>query len=216
MRLSVVFRPCCNLFWSFGSHFQTKQSPIMRSNNYLLTPTASIFFGGFFCELQRFTCAAVFAVCFLHQTQPVKLRGALTGVWLGAKNEEEMNYMAPSHSPADSISAESQQHGRVCERSAHKYPPPPPPPPPHTNPKGASLMVMAKGCRCLGDWVLLVLALGTSLRSEPEWGGLPLSVGLKGLAWRRAAAQQQDVPSPSVFLTREHQLSSAAFFSRPY
>lgn len=25
-------------------------------------------------------------------------------------------------------------------------------------------------------------------------GGLPLSVGLKGLAWRRAAAQQQDVP----------------------
>lgn len=65
--------------------------------------------------------------------------------------------MAPSHSPADSISAESQPHGRVCERSAHKYlpqqPPPPthPPPPPSHHPKGASLMVMAKGCRCLGD-----------------------------------------------------------------
>ena len=68
--------------------------------------------------------------------------------------------MAPSHSPAGSISAKSQPHGRVCERAAHKYPRPP---------IGAPLMVMAKGCRCLGDGVLLVLALGTSPRSEPEW-----------------------------------------------
>lgn len=73
------------------------------------------------------------AVCFLHQAQPVKLRGALTGVCLGAKNEEEMNYAAPSHSPADSISAESQPHGRACERSAHKYLPPT-----HTLPHPAS------------------------------------------------------------------------------
>lgn len=35
----------------------------------------------------------------------------------------------------------------VSERCAHKYLPPPPP----HHPKGASLMVMAKGCRCLGD-----------------------------------------------------------------
>lgn len=142
-------------------------------------------------DLHAVQCSSV---CFLHQTQPVKLRGALTGVCLGAKNEEEMNYMAPSHSPADSISAESQPHGRVCERSAHKYQTPPPHPTPRTTPKGASLMVMAKGCRCLCDWVLLVLALGTSLRSEPKWEACRWAVGLKGLARRRAAAQQRDVP----------------------
>lgn len=62
--------------------------------------------------------------------------------------------MASSHSRAVSISTES--HGSECvcvctcvwEHSAHKYPPP------NTcdhHPKGASLMVMAKGCRCLGD-----------------------------------------------------------------
>lgn len=77
------------------------------------------------------------------------------GVCLGARNEEEMNYMAPSHSPADSISAESQPHGRVCVNAQliNIFPPPrPPPPPPYTHhPKGASLIVMAKGCRCLGD-----------------------------------------------------------------
>lgn len=63
-----------------------------------------------------------------------------------------MNSAAPSHSPADSISAESQPHGHVCERFAHKYPPfSPSSPPTHPShhPKGASLMVMAKGCRCL-------------------------------------------------------------------
>lgn len=38
--------------------------------------------------------------------------------------------MAPSHSPADSISAESQPHGRVCEHSTHKYLPRPPLTPP--------------------------------------------------------------------------------------
>jgi len=100
----------------------------------------------------------MYAACSLHQTQPVKLRGALTGVWLGAKNEEEMNYMAPSHSPADSISTESQLYGCVCVCvyvyvcmclcTSHKYLPQPSP---SHHPKGASLMVMAKGCRCLGD-----------------------------------------------------------------
>lgn len=38
--------------------------------------------------------------------------------------------MAPSHRPADSISAESQPHGRVREHSAHKYLSQPPLTPP--------------------------------------------------------------------------------------
>lgn len=133
----------------------------MRSDNWLLTPVAH--------WRAWFTWSVVAVVCFVHQAQPVKLRGPLTGVWLGAKNEEEMNYMAPSRSPADSISAESQLHGCVCVNALPINISPNPSPPPSTHPNGASLMVMAKGCRCLGDWVLLVLALGTSLRSEPKW-----------------------------------------------
>lgn len=40
----------------------------------------------------------------------------------------------------------------------------------HTHtPKGASVTGMAKGCCCLRDGVLLLLALGTSPRPEPEW-----------------------------------------------
>lgn len=80
---------------------------------------------------------------------------------------KEMNYGAPSHRPAHSISAESCVCVCVCERWAHKYPPTHRLAHTHT-PKGASVTVMAKGCRCLRDGVLLVLALGTSLRSEPE------------------------------------------------
>lgn len=85
-----------------------------------------------------------------------------------------------------------------------------PTPPLSHHPKGASLMVMAKGCRCLGDWVLLVLALGTSQRSEPKWEAYRWALGLEGLAWRRAAAQQQDVPPPSVSPPQEHQLRQTA------
>lgn len=131
----------------------------------------------------------MFAVCFLHQTQPVKLRGALTGVCLGAKNEEEMNYMAPSHSPADSISAESQPHGRVCERSAHKYHPTP-----HATPKGPLWWWCRKDVavcviECCWSWPWAhPCALSPSGRPTAE------PFGLKGLAWRRAAAQQQDAP----------------------
>lgn len=132
----------------------------------------------------------MFAVCFLHQTQPVKLRGALTGVWLGAKNEEEMNYMAPSHSPADSISAESQPHGHVCERSTHKYLPPPPLTPPQRGLSDGDGERMS-----LSGWLS---AAGPGPGHIPAlWaqvGGLPLSAGLKGRAWRRAATERQDVP----------------------
>lgn len=63
--------------------------------------------------------------------------------------------MAPSHSPAFSISTESHAFECVCvcvwEHSAHKYPPRSPLDTRAHHPKGASLMVMAKGCRCLGD-----------------------------------------------------------------
>lgn len=82
---------------------------------------------------------------------------------------KEMNYVAPSHRPADSISAESQAPGRVCV-SAGLINIPPTHRRAHTHtPKGASVMVMAKGCRCLCDGVLLVLALGTSQPPEPGW-----------------------------------------------
>lgn len=116
----------------------------MSSSKYLVVPHLEL------CDLDVVP-RSMSASCVRRN---LKLRGALTGVWLGARNDEEMNCMAPSHSPSDSISVDSQPHGRVCERSAHKYPPHPTHPHTHRHtqhPKGASLMVMAKGCRCLGD-----------------------------------------------------------------
>lgn len=103
---------------------------------------------------------------------------------------EEMNYMAPSHSPANSISVESQPHGRVCERSTHKYLPQPPLTPPQRGLSDGDGERMS-----LSGWLS---AAGPGHGHIPAlWaqvGGLPLSVGLKGVAWRRAEAQQQDVP----------------------
>lgn len=100
----------------------------MRSDNWLLTPVAH--------WRAWFTWSVVAVVCFVHQAQPVKLRGPLTGVWLGAKNEEEMNYMAPSRSPADSISAESQLHGCVCVNALPINISPNPSPPLQPTPMG--------------------------------------------------------------------------------
>lgn len=147
----------------------------------------------------------------MHQAQPVKLRGPLTGVWLGAKNEEEMNYMAPSRSPADSISAESQLHGCVCVNALPINISPNPSPP--FNPPQRGLSDGDGERMSLSGWLS---AAGPGPGHIPAlWaqvGGLLLSAGLKGLAWRRAAAQQQDVPL-LLSLTEEHQLGVTASFA---
>lgn len=93
----------------------------------------------------------------------------------------EMNYMAPSHNPDGSISAESQPHGRVCvcvcEHAAHKYPLP------HRGPSDGDGERML-----LSDWVLLILALGTSLYSAPKWEAYRWAEQSTGLAgWPEGA-----------------------------
>lgn len=119
-----------------------------------------------------------------------------------------MNYMAPSRSPADSISAESQC---MCEHSAHKYLPQPQPPP--LNPPQWGLSDGDGERMSLSGWLSVA---GPGPGHIPAlWaqvGGLLLSAGLKGLAWRRAAAQQQDVPL-LLSLTEEHQLGVTASFA---
>lgn len=183
LRLVFSLLPAPTLFRSLG---------FKQSHAWWQNPITSISSFTFAFGLLDLHAVHFLAVCFLHQTRPVKLRGALTGVCLGAKNEEEMNYAAPSHSPADSISAESQPHGRACERSAHKYLPPHTPYPtpqvlsqPSHHPKGG--LSDGDGERMsLSAWLS---AAGPGPGHIPAlWarvGGLPLSAGPKGLARSR-------------------------------
>lgn len=91
-------------------------------------------------------------------------------------------------------------HGRVSERAAHKYPRPP---------IGAPLMVMAKGCRCLDDWVLLLLALGTSLRSVPEWEAYRWTEQSTGLAgWPEGALLLKQAEQEQSYSHTQHRSST--------